>query len=88
MDPVDDRCSSASSASQGENSDTFSEGKALPKKPKYACTFQQCSSYPWAKVSREGPPYALCTLVLRIGGYKNLKRHKLTNLRKSSKQKC
>ena len=76
--------------SRGNNPESSTDGESPPKRPKYACTFRPGNnSFPWAKVSRKGPSYALCTVCSRdisvaYGGMKDLRKHEQTKLHKSS----
>ena len=83
-------CASSSYFAEDTSDTDDGDLSAKPKKAKYACSFHpESNKFRWAKVSKKGPSFALCTICSRdvsvaYGGIKDLKRHELTEVHQSA----
>lgn len=82
------RRSSSAPAESSSSADPLAVEASAVKKPRYSCSFQSSSKFPWAIPSHKGASYALCKICKRhisvaYGGFRDLAKHEATTIHES-----
>lgn len=73
---------------ESADNDSLTDEASAAKKPRYSCSFQPSSKFPWAIPSHKGASYALCKICKRhisvaYGGFRDLTKHENTTIHES-----